>query len=434
MLLLLNTSERKKMIKCPTKEKQWLSWLYVAIWTLCVFSVIPMARLIQKYVYQTWGRELFTYGVISVTMIALAVSIIYVYRLRLNSRTSYFWLIAVAGIIFAYTLALGKQQPEESVHFILFGVLGVLVYRALTHRLKDFSIFLAGAIICSCIGIIDEFIQWMTPRRLWDLRDIGLNLFSSALVQVAIAKGLRPAFILQGISRESLRFMCSLAITAVVLLGGSLLMTPPRIVWISERIGFLEFLKHNDSVMLEYGYRYEDPEAGVFRSRFMSHELIQIDRIRAVEAAKILNKFQDEKLYSLFLGSYTPITDPFVHEARVHLFRRDRYFDNALKLGDNSKWYAAGLTIALRENLIMKKYFYNTLKHSNYIWTDEQSALAWQHFLQDDFYDSPVSRDLITRVKEQQVAAFFVALILGLTLFRWYLGKRPEGEALPEDR
>jgi hypothetical protein len=37
-------------------------------------------------------------------------------------------------------------------------------------------------------------------------------------------------------------------------------------------------------------------------------------------------------------------------------------------------------------------------------------------------------------VKEQQVAAFFVALILGLTLFRWYLGKRPEGEALPEDR
>ena len=118
------------MIKCPPKEKQWLSWIYVAVWTLCLFSVIPMARLIQEYVYQTWGRELFTYGVISVTMIALAVSITYVYRLRLNSRTSYFWLIAVAGIIFAYTLALGKQQPEESVHFILFGMLGVLVYRA----------------------------------------------------------------------------------------------------------------------------------------------------------------------------------------------------------------------------------------------------------------------------------------------------------------
>jgi hypothetical protein len=422
------------MIKCPPKEKQWLSWLYVAVWTLYIFSVIPLARLIQQYVYQTWGRDLFTYGVMSVTITALAVALVYVYRFRLNSCISYFWLIAVAGVFFVYTLDLGKQAPEESVHFILFGVLGILVYRALTHRLKDSSIFIAGAIICGCIGIIDEFIQWMMPRRVWDITDIGLNLLSAALVQVAIAKGLRPVFILRGISRGNLRFMCSLTMAAAVALGGSLLMTPSRIVWVSERIGFLEFLKYNESVMLEYGYLYEDSEVGVFRSRFTPHELKQVDQTRAVEAAKILNKFQDEKLYSLFLGSYTPITDPFVHEARVHLFRRDRYFDKALEIGDNSKWYAPGLTIALRENLIMKKYFYNTLKHSNYIWTDEQSALARQHFIQDDFYDSPVSRDLITRVKEQQVAAFFVALILGLTLFRWYLGKRPEGEALPEDR
>jgi hypothetical protein len=422
------------MIKHPPKEKPWLSWLYVAVWTLCIFSVIPMARLIQRYVYQTWGRDLFTYGVISVIITALAVALIYVYRIRPDSRTSYSWLIAVAVIFFSYTLDLGKQQPEESVHFVLFGVLGVLVYRALTHRLKDSSIFVAGAIICGCVGIIDEVIQWMTPGRLWGLRDIWLNVFSSALIQLAIAKGLKPAFIIRGFSRESLRFLCCLAIAAAAVLGCSLLMTPPRIIWISERIGFLEFLKHNDSVMLEYGYLYEDSEAGVFRSRFMPHELKQIDRIRAVEAAKILNKFQDEKLYTLFLGSYTPITDPFVHEARVHLFRRDRYLDNALKIGDNSKWYAPGLTIALRENLIMEKYFHNTLKQSNYIWTEEQSALARKHFLYDKFDDSLVSRDLITRVSEQQVAGFFMVLILGLTLFRWYFGKRPEGESLPEDR
>jgi len=411
------------MIKRPPKEKQWLSWLYVAVWSLCIFSVIPMARLIQQYVYQTWGRDLFTYGVISVTIMALAVAVVYVYRNRPESLSSYFWLIAVAGIFFTYTLDLGKQQPEESVHFVLFGVLGVLVYRAQTHRLKDFSIFLAGAIICGCIGIIDEFIQWMTPRRLWDLKDIWLNLVSSALVQVAIAKGLRPAFILQGVSRKNLRFMCSLIIIATAVLGGSLLMTPPRIVWISERIGFLEFLKHNDSVMFEYGYLYDDPEAGVFRSRFTPNELKQIDRIRAVEAVKILNKFQDEKLYPFFLRFYTPITDPFVHEARVHLFRRDRYFDTALKSENDLEEYSKCLTVALRENLIMKKYFYNTLKQSNYIWTEEQSALARQYFLPEDFYDSLVSQGLITRVSEQQVAGFFIILLLGLTLIRGYLGK-----------
>ena len=422
------------MIKCPPKEKQWLSWLYVTVWTLCIFSVIPMARPVQRYVYQTWGRDLFTYGVISVIIAVLAVAAIYVRRFRPVSFNNYFWLIAVAGIFFTYTLDLGKQQPEESVHFVLFGVLGLLVYRALTHRLKESSIFLAGAIICGCIGIIDEFIQWMTPRRLWDITDIGLNLLSAALVQVAIAKGLRPVFILRGISRESLRFMCGLTIGAAAVLGVSLLMTPPRIVWISERIGFLEFLKHNDSVMFEYGYLYEDPEAGVFRSRFMPQELKQIDRKRAVEAAKILNRFQEERFYSNFLMFYTPITDPFVHEARVHLFRRDRNFDNALKSENDPEEYNKYLTIALRENLIMEKYFYNTLKQSNYAWTEEQSALVWQPFLQSDLYDSPVSSDLITRVKEQQVAGFFMVLMLGLILFHWYLGKRPEVESLPEDR
>jgi len=411
------------MIKHLPKEKQWLSWLYVAIWTLYLFSIIPMARFVQQYVYQTWGRELFTYGVLFVIITALAVAVIYVFRIRPDSRTSYFWLIAVAGIFFTYTLDLGKRNPVESVHFILFGVLGILVYRALTHRLNDSSIFFAGVIICGGIGIIDEFIQWMVPSRIWDITDIGLNLLSAVLVQVAIAKGLRPAFILRGISRGNLRFMCSLTVAATVVLGGSILMTPPRIVWISERTGFLEFLKHNDSVMFEYGYLYDDPEAGVFRSRFKPHELKQIDRTRAVEVAKILDKFQDEKLYSLFLRVCTPITDPFVHEARVHLFRRDRYFDNALKLGDNSKWYASCLTIALRENLIMEKYFRSTFKQSNYIWAEEQSILARKHFLQDKFDDSLVSRDLITWVKEKQVAGFFMVLIMGLTLFRYYLGK-----------
>jgi hypothetical protein len=83
------------MIRHPPKEKPWLSWLYVAVWTLCLFSIIPMARLIEQYVYQTWGRDLFTYGVISVIITALAVTVFYVYRIQLGSRTRYFWLIVV---------------------------------------------------------------------------------------------------------------------------------------------------------------------------------------------------------------------------------------------------------------------------------------------------------------------------------------------------
>lgn len=417
------------MIKSPPQEKQWLSWLYVVVWTLIIFGTIPAARAIQEYVSQEWGRDLFTYGVAAVTAMALTVAVVYVRCFRPASCSSYFWLIAIAGIFFGYTLELGKQSPEEAVHFIQYGVLGVLIYRALTSRLKDSSIFFAAAIICGIIGSVDEFIQWMTPRRVWGLRDIWLNFFSSVLVQIAIAKGLKPAFIIRGFSRGNLRFLCSLAIAAVVISGSSLLITPPRIAWIAEQIGWLEFLKQNDSVMFEYGYLYEDPDIGVFRSRFTPRELKQIDQERAVEAAKILNQFRGRNFYQTFLSFYTPITDPFVHEARVHLFRRDRYFYAALGYQEDLEEYSEYLTIALRENQIMEKYFSNTLQNSNYVWNEKKLALTWQYFFQDDSYDSPVSGDLITRVSERQVVFLFMALILGLILFRRYLGKMPESSS-----
>jgi len=45
--------------------------------------------------------------------------------------------------------------------------------------------------------------------------------------------------------------------------------------------------------------------------------------------------------------------------------------------------------------------------------------------LWNDFYDSPVSRDLITRVSERQVAGLVMVFILGLIFLRGYLEKRP---------
>ena len=417
------------MLDSPPQEKQWLSWLYVVVWTLIIFVTIPLARAIQQYVSQEWNRGLFTYVVLASTVLGFAAATLYVRRFRPTCRSNYLWLVAIAGIFLVYTLELGKRSPEEAIHFVQYGVLGILVYRALTHRLQDTCIYFAAAITCGVIGSIDEFIQWLTPRRVWGLSDIWLNFFSSVLVQFALAKGLQPTFIARRFSRANLRLLCRLAIPAVLIFGASLLATPPRIAWVAERIGWLEFLKYNDSVLLEYGYLYEDPDIGVFRSRFTPWELKEIDQRRAFEAAKILDRFQDEYSYPTFLSLYTPISDPFVHETRVHLFRRDRYYDTALELKDDQEEYARHLHAALRENQILEKYFKNTLQHSDYVWTEDKLAMDQSHLLQDEFYDSWVSRNLITRVREWQVVSLFIALILGLIVFYWYIERMPETES-----
>jgi hypothetical protein len=427
------TQERHNMFERPPQEKQWQSWLSVVVWTLFIFVSIPLARTIQQYVYEEWNRNLFTYVVLLITALGLVAATLYVRRFRPAARSGYFWLAAISGIFVVYAIELGNQSPEEAIHFVQYGVLGILVYRALAHRVQDISIYFAAAIICGIIGAIDEFVQWLTPRRVWGLRDIWLNFFSSAIVQIAIAKGLQPSFIGRRFSRANLQILCRLGIAAAAILGACLLITPPRIAWFADRIGWLEFLKDNDSVMLEYGYLYEDPHIGVFRSRFAAWELKEIDRRRAVEAADILNRFQDKDSYRMFLSLYTPISDPFVHEARVHLFRRDRHFDTALEHEDDPAEFVRRLTIAWRENQIMEKYFSNTLRHSDYVWSNEKSAMALQKHLPDVPYNSGVSRNLITRVREWQVVSLFFTLILLLVLFHGYLGKMPDSRSSLDD-
>lgn len=417
------------MLESPPQGRQWLAWLYVVIWSLIIFVTIPLARGFQKFVTQQWSRDAFTYAVVVVIVSALTAAIFHVRRLRPTSRSSYFWLTAIGALFFGYTIELGNRAPEEAVHFIQYGMLGILVYRALSHRLDDISIYFAAAIVCGMIGTLDEFVQWLTPQRFWGLGDIWLNFFASALVQIAIAKAFEPTFATRRPNRKNLRFSCRLAIAAVALFGASLLMTPARIAWVAERISWLDFLKRNESVLLEYGYLYEDPEIGIFRSRFAPQELKEMDRRRAVEAAKILNRYQAGPSYGTFLSRYTPISDPFVHEARVHLFRRDRYFYSAAGCKNDADEYARRLNIAFRENQIMVKFFYNTLQHSAYVWTEEKLSLARRHYLTDENYDSEVSQKLITRVSEAQVACFFIVAILGLILVHWYLGRAPEDAA-----
>jgi VanZ family protein len=203
----------------PPSERSWKSWLYVVIWTVVIFLTIPLARTIQRFVARNWGDEIFIYAVLGVIGAGLVTGLTSVSRGRsLLSRDS-FWLLAVAIIFSGYTLKLGQESPSEAVHFVQYGILGILLFRALSHRIHDPAIFLAAAIIGGIIGMVDEFIQWLTPGRYWGLKDIWLNLFAVVMVQIAISRGIRPGFLSRKTNRANLCMVCRLAIAAVALLG-----------------------------------------------------------------------------------------------------------------------------------------------------------------------------------------------------------------------
>jgi hypothetical protein len=350
--------------------REWLSWLWLALWSLVIFATIPLARTLQARVQEHVGREAFLY----ITLLGIAAAL----AVALRRARHPVWLGVVAAGYVAYAYAL-RAAPEEALHFLEYGVLGVLAYRALAHRIHDISVFLAAGLIGAIVGTLDEALQWITPERVWDLRDIWLNFVGASLVQLGIALGLRPPGVSALPRRPSVRILCRLALVTTLLLGASL------------------------AVALEYGHLHEDPEIGRFRSRLTLQQLHEADAALSHEAARILNAHRDDAAYARFVQAYPAQQHPFLHEARVHLFRRDRYLQQ-------------DPAVAHAENRILEKYFSRTLAASSYVLELPPPP---------GDYESPVSQNLVTRVSRRQVLASMAGAVLLLILLDRALARRP---------
>lgn len=410
----------------PPKERERTSWIVAAIWAASIFAVIPLARAIQNFVDERWGRELFLWVVAVYIAVFVLIALVYL----LYSRESIpvgnaAWLIAIAAVFLYWTWQL-RRNPEEALHFIQYGILSLLVYRALTHRIRDPSIYVVAVLICSVTGTVDEMVQWMMPRRYFDFRDIWINGGAAILVQAGLLLGIRPGIISGLPGARGLRMTCRLGTAQLLLFGICLSNTHERAEWYAERIPLLSFLQNNPSVMAEYGYRHIDPEIGVFFSRFSPEQLKEEDRIRGREAAEIISRWHDPRRYPEFLETYTPYVNALAHEARVRIFRRDRYRAESRARGTGDPEYAHALTVAYREYRIMEKYYPVTLNHSRYRMSESYIEYLSENQIPDFPYVSAVSAHLITRWREWQLWSAILAGVLVLQAVNGYYGRRLE--------
>ncbi|MGI9319731.1 MAG: VanZ family protein [bacterium] len=407
------------MLDAPPKESEVLSWSYVIVGSLIIFCTIPVARSLREMVREHIGIEYFLYFSMVLVLSAgyLGLRNLHKRRLPLDARLCLFVIFA-AFLGYVYTL---RAIPEEAIHVAEYGILGLLVYRALSHRIHDISIYFAAFLVVGSIGIIDEYIQWLIPSRYFDLRDIRTNFIAGALTQVGIAAGLRPRLIHGMPSKKNWSRICLFFAATLALMTLGFMNTPQRIAWYSTKISFLSYLMNSKSMMVEYGYRYDDPDIGVFRSRFSATQLKELDQKRGAEVAKILDTYIRGEGYSAFESIYTVTRDAHAHEAGVHLFSREYHMD---RIRENTETQAKHYHIANRENLILAKYFSNALKSSGHYWSPEVELEITGNAPKDSSFESAVSRGVITRFTERQVLSFFAVIIIVLIL----LGVRLDGK------
>jgi hypothetical protein len=270
-------------------------------------------------------------------------------------------------IVSTYNL---RKHPEEPLHLVEYGLLSFFVFNALRYRIKDWTIYLTTALIILFFGSVDEFIQWLIPGRYWELKDVWINILASLIFVLAVWKGIRPHVISQPVGRLSVRILIGTFSINLLFLGLCLSNTPAAVKSYTGVIDLLSWLRYEEP-MIEYGYRHEDPEIGVFYSRFTLEKLKEIDRSRGpVNGKRIPPDISLSETRAALLRTFNQTANPFLYEFLVHLFRRNTYVTDF----NNSESGKRLAYAASKENSIIEKYFGIMLKNTPFMWSESEKA------------------------------------------------------------
>jgi len=211
--------------------KNWSrkEWVWTFLYALLIFFTIPVSRKIQGFIYNLFGRQFFTYSVLFVVGCVLVVFLyFFIFKLKIKNISQYVWIVICAGLYIYFTIRL-KRFPEEATHLIEYGLLSYFVFKALSHRIHDWTVYITTILIVSFIGTVDEVIQWMTPRRYWDFRDVGINILGGVILQLTIWKGIKPDVINKPLKKLSLKILIIVFSVDLIVLGLCLSNTPKAV-------------------------------------------------------------------------------------------------------------------------------------------------------------------------------------------------------------
>jgi len=396
-------------------------WVATALWTAVIYFTIPVARRVQTFVAERWGREQFRYLVYAALVVAAGGLLLRAVRRAGRLQRHHLWIMAV-GLAFYGLASHLRMQPEEAVHFVEYGVLGGLLAYAWRDVLGDGAAW-AAAIISGCtIGMADEIIQWITPGRFWDLRDIGMNAAGVVLGVGAVVLGIRPSAV-QRDSAASWRTVLRLGWIAAGVLLFMLASTPEVIAWYARLPG-LSFLRHSESMLADYGYLIRDQEIGLFYSRFTPAELRETDRRRGREAGRAYRACPAAGSAARFRKVVSPVVDPFLHEAGLHIIRRNEYLAVLPRHRADPADEAFHARVAWAENRILEKYFSNTLVAAGQAWPPERVARLRRLARRCGEFRSTVSEQLIVRFRRWQAVGLVGVLLVGCMVGDMLLGRK----------
>lgn len=299
------------------KKPQVWHWIIVVLYTLIIFLTLSYARVFSTYMMDRFGQDIFsriTAVTLSIAGIGLFLYFITLRKRRL-SRLLYFAAIVV---VYVYVLSQGFRDAVhavtqsigytgeflqsldiypiyagEKVHFLEYGLLGLLLCKTLGCQIKNKMAYLLAIVLVYLVGMMDEGIQWALPNRVGEYRDIWINIVSGGLAILMVGIVIRPRVFQKHFQWTSLKPLCYTLAVALIFTG----------LFLQSVHGF--------------GSRIFMPDTGTqFVSRFTEYDLLTLDK-------RQVQRFEGKLIDDI------PRVERqvFDYEARRHHELRNRYYN-----------------------------------------------------------------------------------------------------------
>ena len=172
-------------------------WILVTIYVVVLLSAQSFLGYGIDLFKETWGATALSrtaYALVALTGLVVVILGARLWRLTtVRDR----WLIAASLLIYgAGTMA--ARFPQERLHYVGYGLLAGLLYAGWRGTASDSTgeqgerhprwirPALLAFVVGSAIGLLDELLQILWPRRYFDWEDVQINVLS-VIVGVLVA-------------------------------------------------------------------------------------------------------------------------------------------------------------------------------------------------------------------------------------------------------
>lgn len=97
------------------------------------------------------------------------------------------WFAATVAFAAYAAVIWPMESPEEKLHFVEYGLVGLGAFFAAPLRLSELGRFSFASLFTAAAGLADEGIQALLPNRYADWRDVGFNALAGVMALGALA-------------------------------------------------------------------------------------------------------------------------------------------------------------------------------------------------------------------------------------------------------